>query len=481
MKTPWPVLALLAASAAACSPQSGTRTEQAVPAPSEEEMVRMAGFLAKSLCSGLWVNGRERGDFLRHDILLAREAVTTFDLVEATERRAVSAVRAGSAVRTAVFHEGHGCTILAPDQDDVMFDPVPVEPDLPDADTTPWPMGELLPEEPLPSYIDGARLEEAVSLAFEEEDPSVPIVTRALVVVHRGRLIAERYADGFDRSSVMIGWSMGKSLAAALVGILVEWDWLEVDAPAPIAEWQTEGDPRGSIRILDLLQMSGGLAFDRIEPTEPRFFSADNHHFNVYFDGIDTARWASLRDARHPPGTVGVYRNSDPLTLGRIVRETVEAHGEDYLTFPQRALFDRIGARSMVLERDPWGNAIISGFDHGTARDYARFGLLHAQDGVFAGERILPEGWVKLVSTPAPGWEDKGYGGQFWLNAGGRWPEVPVDAFMARGAFGQATAIIRSEDLVVVRMGYSLNSAEANLAKVIAALVEALDVGEVVQ
>ena len=475
MTRSFPPLLLLAASTLACSPEAPAAPPEA-PGPSlaGEEAERAAGFLAKALYSGLWVNHRDREDFLANDVLLGRDAASMFDLVEEPDRRAISARRGGETIRTAVFHQGHGCTILAPDQDDVLFEPVPIHPNLPDASRTAWPLGDVLSSEPLPHGIDVRRLEEAVALAFEEQDPSAPIVTRALVVVHRGRLIAERYADGFDHSSVMIGWSMGKSLAGALVGILVERGWLDVEQPAPVAEWRAEGDPRAEITVRDLLQMSSGLAFDRIEPNEPRFFSADNHHFNVYFEGIDVSRWASLRDARHPPGTVGSYRNSDPLTLGRIVRETVEAHGEDYLTLPQRELFDPIGARSMVLERDPWGNAILSGFDHGTARDYARFGLLHVQDGVFAGERVLPEGWVDLVSTPAPGWDDRGYGGQFWLNAGERWPGVPTDTFMARGAFGQATAIIRSHDLVVVRMGYSLSSAEANLAEVLAALVEAV-------
>ena len=312
----------------------------------------------------------------------------------------------------------------------------------------------VLSSEPLPHRIDVRRLEEAVALAFEEQDPSAPIVTRALVVVHRGRLIAERYR--MASSSVMIGWSMGKSLAGALVGILVERGWLRA---------------AGTRRRMARRRRSPSRDHRARSPPDEQ---ADNHHFNVYFEGIDVSRWASLRDARHPPGTVGSYRNSDPLTLGRIVRETLEAHGEDYLTFPQRALFDRIGARNMVLERDPWGNAILSGFDHGTARDYARFGPLHEQDGVLAGERVLPEGWVDLVSTPAPGWKDKGYGGQFWLNAGERWPGIPTDTFMARGAFGQATAIIRSHDLVVARIGYSLSSAEANLVKVLTSLVEAV-------
>jgi CubicO group peptidase (beta-lactamase class C family) len=103
-----------------------------------------------------------------------------------------------------------------------------------------------------------------------------------------------------------------------------------------------------------------------------------------------------------PPNTANRYRNSDPLMLGRIVREAVEADGDEYLKFSQQALFEKIGARKFVLETDAWGNFIMTGFDYGAARDWARFGLLHLWYGVWKGERILREGWVEFVSTPAP-------------------------------------------------------------------------------
>ncbi len=196
----------------------------------------------------------------------------------------------------------------------------------------------------------------------------------------------------------------------------------------------------------------------------------------VYFDGIDTARFVTEPPLEHAPGTVGRYLNCDPLALMRVLRETVEAQGEDAFTYPQRALFDRIGAFSMVLERDGWGNLILSGYDHGTARDYARFGQLHLDDGVWNGERILPEGWVKLVSTPAPSWPRRNYGGLFWVNGDQALADVPKDVYYAAGAFGQFTIVVPSHELVVVRMGYSFNTGaiRESVAQLLRELIAAL-------
>ncbi len=141
------------------------------------------------------------------------------------------------------------------------------------------------------------------------------------------------------------------------------------------------------------------------------------------------------------------------MTLGFLVRQAVEARGEDYLTYPQRALFDRIGIRRQVLEPDPWGNFLLSGYDYGTARNWARLGMLYLQDGVWQGQRLLPEGFTTFVRTPAPAWKRKEYGGQFWVNGEGQW-NLPRDAYFMSGAGGQHTFVVPSHDLVVVRMGH---------------------------
>jgi CubicO group peptidase (beta-lactamase class C family) len=248
---------------------------------------------------------------------------------------------------------------------------------------------------------------------------------------------------------------MGKSIAATLIGVLVQQGALRPEQPAPLAEWSGARDPRRSIRVVDLLRMSSGLDFDNFGLNPSSSYVAANEHFRIYFDAVDVASHAVNQPLRFEPGTVWRYRNSDPLALMVIARRIVEARGGDFLAFPQRALFDRIGARSFVLETDAWGNFIITGFDYGSTRDWARLGLLYLRDGVWNGERILPPDWPALVSNPAPGDPSRGYGGLFWLNRGGAMERLPEDAYWAAGYMGQYTMIIPSRDLVVVRQGPS--------------------------
>jgi CubicO group peptidase (beta-lactamase class C family) len=153
---------------------------------------------------------------------------------------------------------------------------------------------------------------------------------------------------------------------------------------------------------------------------------------------------------------VGRYRNTDPVVVNYLIRLAVEKRGEEYLSFPQRALFDRLGIRNMVMETDPYGNFLAQGYVLGSARDWARLGNLYLQDGVWDGERVLPPGYVEFVRTLAPAWKADGrpiYGAFFWLNGDGRFA-VPKETYYMAGAGGQYTFIIASHDLVVVRLGH---------------------------
>ena len=136
-------------------------------------------------------------------------------------------------------------------------------------------------------------------------------------------------------------------------------------------------------------------------------------HDLIYTGAIDAFQFAATRPLQFEPNTFGRYRNSDVMALGLLIRDAVRKRGEAYLTFPQRALFDKIGIRRQVLETDPYGNFLLSGYDYGTARNWARIGMLYLNDGVWQGERLLPEGFVKFVSTPAPAWRDSTYGGRY--------------------------------------------------------------------
>ncbi len=269
---------------------------------------------------------------------------------------------------------------------------------------------------------------------------------------------------------------MGKSLTATLVGLLVQDGTLKLDAPVPVAAWREPGDPRSEIRVVDLLRMSSGLEF--IAPRDPDYTPELGYpdHMYIYTGAIDAFEFSISRPRQFPPNTEGRYRNSDPLTLGYLIREAVRGRDEEYLTFPQRALFDRIGIRRQVLEPDPHGNFLLTGYDYGTARNWARLGLLYLNDGVWLGERILPEGFVELVSTPAPAWRQPEYGGLFWLNRVGTF-NLPDDAYYMAGAGGQWTIIVPSRDLVIVRMGHQRGSRRGGqiLNEALGLLMDAID------
>jgi CubicO group peptidase (beta-lactamase class C family) len=311
-------------------------------------------------------------------------------------------------------------------------------------------------------------------------------MTAAVVVTWKGRLIAERYAEGITATTPLESWSMGKSVIAALMGVLIEQGVYTLEQRAPIPEWQGADDPRQAIRIRDLLNMSSGLRI--ISPLDPGYTPSVTYpdHLYLFTGGEHLFRYAATRPQEWPPAMVGRYRNTDPVLASYLVRLAVEGRGEDYFSFPQRALFDRIGVRTMVLETDAHGNFLTQGYDLGAARDWARLGNLFLQDGVWNGERILAEGFVDFVRTPAPAWVAdgrSGYGGFFWLNRGDRLgtagPQVfpgPDDAYFMSGSGGQLTFIIPSRDLVVVRLGHARGQrvGEPRFARVLELLMEAV-------
>jgi CubicO group peptidase (beta-lactamase class C family) len=429
---------------------------------------------AKILCSGIWVQGRDpelhaAADLRRFDHF-GWGADFTYEVDEVRRRVVLSAP--GANARTAQYNGDQGCSVIPRGMDDIQFQPSEVGRDWPNASWERWPMGERRSDGALPREVDEAALEQALDYAVANHEHGQN--TRAFVVVYQGRIIGERYAPGIPRDMPHLSWSQGKSITAALIGVLVEQGALTLDQRAPIEEWSDPDDPRSAITIADLLHMSSGLDFNNFGLGNPNSLSTDNHHFRIYFDGINVFEQATRFPLAVAPNTRWRYLNSDPLTLGKIVRQTVEARGEDYHAFPWTALFDRIGIKNAVLETDAWGNFILTGYDYLSARDWARFGLLHLQDGVWEGERILPEGWTDFVSTPAPANEARDYGGQFWLNAGGQYDRMPLDAYWPSGFMGQHTVIIPSRDMVIVRLGPSPGGGAVYLNEIVGRVLDAV-------
>jgi CubicO group peptidase (beta-lactamase class C family) len=446
------------------------------PPPGDALEHHASGF-AKIMCSAVFITGLDPGFAAENVGFFTSPYVERAKMGKPVIDRAARAVHVtlpNGMRRTAQYLGDQGCVTLPVGKDSVNFIPIRVKSQLPVGSTQPWPMGDLLPTNPLPVEIRAAKVKQAVDAAFE----SAAAMTAAFVVTWRGHLIGERYGEGITARTPLESWSMGKSLTAALMGILIKQGVYDLWQPAPIPEWQGGGDPRARIRIADLLRMSSGLRIRA--PQDPDHDPSGPYpdHVYLYTGSVNSFHYAATRPLQWPPNTVGRYRNTDPVLINYLVRLGVEKHGEEYLSFPQRALFDKIGIRTMVMETDPYGNFLTQGYEFASGRDWARLGNLYLQDGVWNGERILPEGYVKFVSTLAPAWEaDKRpvYGAFFWINGDDSFP-VPREAYYMAGAGGQIALIIPSHDLVVVRLGHYRGGAPGfeSFRKALALIMEAV-------
>jgi CubicO group peptidase (beta-lactamase class C family) len=446
-------------------------------APPGDPLSHHAAGFAKVMCSAVFITGFDP-DFAAENVgyftapyeMRAKLGEPVVD----REHKQVHVAVHGGVTRTAVYLGDQGCVTLPVGKESVSFKPVKLKSSLPDASKQAWPMGDVLADDPPPSELNMAKVKEAVDAAFDPSEAK----TAAFVVTWRGRIIAERYAPGITAQTPLESWSMGKSVIATLMGVLIQQGAYELWQHAPIPEWQDGRDLRSEIRIADLLHMSSGLRIKALEDPDYDPTGTYPDHLYLYTGGVDSFHYAATRPLQWLPGKVGRYRNTDPVLTSYLIRLAVEKRGEEYLSFPRRALFDKLGMRTMVVETDPFGNFLNQGYEFASARDWARLGNLYLQNGVWNGERILPEGFVKFVSTLAPAWvadQNPVYGGFFWINGDGAYP-VPRSAYFMSGAGGQKTMMIPSHDLVVVRLGHykGLDEGMKGFKKVLALLMEAV-------
>ncbi|MEM9056279.1 MAG: serine hydrolase [Pseudomonadota bacterium] len=435
-----------------------------VRALSKDERIELElGLIAKGVCSGLFVSGRTLS------AITERVVEPVIDSVEVTleidrEAGTVDAAVQDRLRRRAVFVGDQGAVLLPPGARDVAFTPRALLAPLERASS--WPASQPV----VPSTVDADALSAAVDLAFEAQpDPH----TTALLIAWRGQLVAERYGADAGAQMPLAGWSLGKTLTALLIGRLIHFGALGLDDPAPVPAWQGSDDPRRAVRVRDLLQMAGGLAFTASWAPDYDPSQGYPDHSYMYTGGIDVFDLAVSCPLAHAPGTFGAYKNSDTMVLGYLVREGSRALGEDYLCWPQRALFEPLGLERLTLETDPHGNFVTSGHVFGTGRDWLRLGQLLLGDGVWQGERLLPPGYTEFLRTPAPAWRgryltgpgpadwhDAIYGGHLWLNRyppADRWP-LPKDACFMLGMGGQYVFVVPSLELVIVRLGDPLGA-----------------------
>lgn len=419
-----------------------------------------SGYGAKILCSGVFVSGRIPAEVVSQELALDHPATRL--LRYSIDRTALTAQASllGLFPRTALYRPALGCTL----DSDVSLAQLRSQ-------AAPPPPPEPAAEPPLPP----SPLDAVLEAAFREPDPSSPLRTRALVVMHRGRLLAERYAPGFHRAMRLQGWSMTKSIINALTAILVAQGRLRLDTPAPVPEWSSPSDPRHSITLDQLLRMSSGLAF------QESYFDLTADAPIMLFRSPSAGAYAAARPLEVPPDSRWQYSSGTTNILSRILRDTFQCDLPAYWQFPRRELFDPIGARSATLEPGPDGAFVGSSFMYATARDWARLGQLYLNDGLWDGRRILPAGWVRYSTTPTPKAPRGRYGAQIWLNAGEPsdrasrdWPHLPPDTFAFNGFEGQHVIVIPSLQAVVVRLGLTQGRREwdpdAALLPILAAL-----------
>ncbi len=420
------------------------------------------GYVAKYLCTSTFVSHREPETVFEEDVRPVNPLANVMTWQIDMKGKSVTARALWLFQSRAIYREGCGCTLLAGadekqlrQQDFYQFSEN--SKNRSGITRQSWQDDTEGAVDPAALGIDTARLQHAVDAAFSEPSPDNPKKTRAVIVVYNGHRIAERYAPGFGPDMPLPGWSMTKSITNALVGILVKKGKLDIHQPAPVPEWQNPDDPRHRITVDQLLRMSSGLQFEEV-------YAPLHDATDMLYGAGDFAAFAAAKNLETPPDTKWSYSSGTANIIAGIVRREAEKIHGHYYDFIRQELFDRIGMTSALIEPDGSGTFVGSSYGVATPRDWARFGLLYLNDGVWHGERILPAGWVTYTATPTPGAPRGEYGAHFWLNAGPPshpenrpWPDAPCDTIAAEGYQGQRVIVIPSRKLVLVRFGATSN------------------------
>lgn len=408
-----------------------------------------AGYVAGYTCSATFNANKSEAAIREHELtgiysLVADKVAAMKAMVDRENKLVRVAYDDGQRERISVWRPRLGCVDL------------PVGATIADADKVSRPFADSAVEkdsgepwqerQPVNHVTGNLELDGVIQKAFSKHY-GAGARTTAILIATPEKIIAENYLDGFTPETSQRTWSVAKSIAASVVGAAVLHRNVDVKASANVANWQSALDPRRNITLEHLLHMASGLDSN----------AAGNRTDRVYMGGgrvIDTATTTALEVT---PGTRWKYANNDTMLAMRAVREGFE-NADDYLKFPYDMLLDKIGMAHTFLETDWNDDFIMSSQVWTTARDLARLGVLHLQNGMWKGERVLPENWLTYISTPAPAQPPEsspGYGAQWWLY-NERFPELPNDTIAARGNRGQFLVIIPSENLVVVRRGYDM-------------------------
>jgi CubicO group peptidase (beta-lactamase class C family) len=402
----------------------------------------ITGYAAKNLCSAVFVSERKPENVESVDLNFSFIKFTK-NSVNYDEKSVTSHFLWGKS--KAIYRKGFGVTLLKDITAEKLRQlkyPEGTGPGY-SQDTIKWPLGDILPKRN--TGIDTIKLDEISKSLIS--DNAYNGNAFAFMVVHKGIPVAEAYKPQFNKKTRLLSWSMAKSFVNAIAGILVKQGKLDIFKSTGLREWK--GDERNKITLNDLMQMQSGLKWNedygnRSDVTLMLHCESDMGHF------------ALERPVAYPAGTHWYYSSGTTNIVSYLIRKQF-GNDSAYYSFVNKQLFNKIGMPDALFEVDPTGTIIGSSYLYATARDYARFGLLFENDGVFNGERILPEGWVKYTTSAASA-SNGLYGSFFWLNKSKKIPSAPEDMFACDGHDGQHIYIFPSEQLVVVILGYSPTS-----------------------
>ncbi|WP_276974490.1 serine hydrolase [Flavobacterium filum] len=397
----------------------------------------VSGFSAKSVASGHFIDGRSLEIIESGDNDIDNVRLATNEIHE--EGKFVISSAFGLKKRKAIYREGLGATLINDDFDETK--PYLVPKRTKNETNLPFPYGNLEPKDSIFPEVNYEKLNQAVANAFDKKGEKTKR-TRALLIIYKDKIIAEKYEDGFSKNTKFLGWSMTKSITATYFGILQHQGKIDITKPAGLPEWAK--DERSKITLHNLIQMNSGLEWEEdygkiCDVTEMLFLAEDMPKVQLE------------KPAAFAPNSHWNYSSGTTNLLSGILRRQFNNH-QDYLDFWYSSLIDKIGMHSMLIEPDMAGNFVGSSYGWATTRDWAKFGLLYLHEGNWNGEQIFDKSWAKYVATPTPT-SNGSYGGHFWLNAGGTYPDVPKDMYYASGYQGQKVIIIPSKEMVIVRFG----------------------------
>lgn len=329
------------------------------------------------------------------------------------------------------------------------------------------------------SAVSENALRGAIDAIFDADDMGD---TRALLILHDGKLVAERYAPGFGPQTKQLSWSMAKSVTAVLIGLMVSDGRLALDSPAPVPAWNQAGDPRGAITLRQLLTMSSGLAHAEDASDAGGAIAATDTARMLFTDGAgDMAGYAEAKPLAEHPGARFNYSSATSVILSDILTRMLtdsadpETRRAAMMQFIEGRLKQPVGLSSLTPEFDARGTMIGGSIMHMTARDYATFGEFLRTKGRANGRQILSQRWVDFMTSPSA--KEPAYGGHIWLNRdsenGALFQGIgPKSLFGCVGHNGQYILVSPRQRLTIVRLGVSDSEERVPLRKALGRLVE---------